>query len=190
RRTQDDQGADRQGKGQSWKAQHGRGHDHVAAGRAAVRQALRCSARSVQGQRRDRSSRSGGNPRFRPRQHRHGLAADPSPPLSRAAKKQQPTAALLPDAPSLPLAADLPGLDESSPGAAVVAPAGTAAAIIDKIHREVASIYADAAMSANLEKMGILPIASSAPAEFDVFIRSETERWSKVFKDSGNIKLD
>jgi len=29
-----------------------------------------------------------------------------------------------------------------------------------------------------------------APAEFDAFIRSETERWSKVFKDSGNIKLD
>jgi len=71
-----------------------------------------------------------------------------------------------------------------------VAPAGTAAAIIDKIHREVASIYADAAMSAKLEKMGILPTASGAPAELDAFIRSETERWSKVFKDSGNIKLD
>jgi tripartite-type tricarboxylate transporter receptor subunit TctC len=98
--------------------------------------------------------------------------------------------AILPDVPSLAVAADLPGLDESSTWVALVAPAGTAAAIIDRIHREVASIYADAAMSAKLEKMGILPIASSAPAEFDVFIRSETERWSKVFKDSGNIKLD
>src|SRR5262245_8132483 len=98
--------------------------------------------------------------------------------------------AILPDVPSVAVAADLPGLDESSTWVALVAPAGTAAAIIDRIHREVASIYADAAMSAKLEKMGILPIASSAPAEFDVFIRSETERWSKVFKDSGNIKLD
>ena len=98
--------------------------------------------------------------------------------------------AILPDVPSLAVAADLPGLDESSTWAALVAPAGTAAAIIDKIHREVASIYADAAMSAKLEKMGILPTASGAPAELDAFIRSETERWSKVFKDSGNIKLD
>src|SRR5262249_1601090 len=97
--------------------------------------------------------------------------------------------AILPDVPSLAVAADLPGLDESSTWVALVAPAGTAAAVIDKIHREVASIYADAAMSAKLEKMGILPTTSGAPAEFDAFIRSETERWSKVFKDSGNIKL-
>ena len=92
--------------------------------------------------------------------------------------------------PSLALAADLPGLDESSTWVALVAPAGTSAAIVDKIHREVASIYADAAMIAKLEKLGILATASSTPAEFDAFIRSETERWSKVFKDSGNIKLD
>ena len=98
--------------------------------------------------------------------------------------------AILPDVPSLAVAADLPGLDESSTWVALVAPAGTSAAIIDKIHREVASIYADAAMIAKLEKLGILATASSAPAEFDAFIRSETERWSKVFKDSGNIKLD
>jgi len=98
--------------------------------------------------------------------------------------------AILPDVPSLALAADLPGLDESSTWVALVAPAGTSAAIVDKIHREVASIYADAAMIAKLEKLGILATASSTPAEFDAFIRSETERWSKVFKDSGNIKLD
>jgi tripartite-type tricarboxylate transporter receptor subunit TctC len=98
--------------------------------------------------------------------------------------------AILPDVPSLAVAAGLPGLDESSTWVALVAPAGTAAAIIDKIHSEVATIYADAAMSAKLEKMGILPTASGTPAEFDAFIRSETERWSKIFKDSGNIKLD
>jgi len=98
--------------------------------------------------------------------------------------------AILPDLPSLALAADLPGLDESSTWVALVAPAGTSAGIVDKIHREVASIYADAAMIAKLEKLGILATASSAPAEFDAFIRSETERWSKVLKDSGNLKLD
>jgi tripartite-type tricarboxylate transporter receptor subunit TctC len=96
---------------------------------------------------------------------------------------------ILPDVPSLSVAADLPGLEESSTWVALVAPAGTATAIIDKVHREVASIYADPIMIAKLEKLGIFPV-SSAPAEFEAFIRRETERWSKVLKDSANIKLD
>jgi tripartite-type tricarboxylate transporter receptor subunit TctC len=97
---------------------------------------------------------------------------------------------ILPDLPSLGVAADLPALDESSTWVALAAPAGTASAIVDKIHREIASIYADPAMMAKLEKAGILAVASTSPAEFDAFIRSETQRWSKVLKDSGNIKLD
>jgi tripartite-type tricarboxylate transporter receptor subunit TctC len=51
-------------------------------------------------------------------------------------------------------------------------------------------VYADPGMMAKLEKAGILAVASTSPAEFAAFIRSETQRWSKVFKDSGNIKLD
>ena len=91
---------------------------------------------------------------------------------------------------ALPWRRTCPGSTKAPPGSRWRRPPALLPPSFDKIHREVASIYADAAMSANLEKMGILPIASSAPAEFDVFIRSETERWSKVFKDSGNIKLD
>ena len=71
-----------------------------------------------------------------------------------------------------------------------MAPAGTPKAIIDKIHREVASIYADPAMVTKLEKAGILPVGSSTPAELGAFIRSESERWSRVLRDSGSIKLD
>jgi tripartite-type tricarboxylate transporter receptor subunit TctC len=96
---------------------------------------------------------------------------------------------MLPDLPSLNVAADLPGLAESSTWVALVAPAGTPAAIVDKIHREVAGIYADPAMIAKLEKVGIFPV-SSTPADFDAFIRSETERWSKVLKENANVKLD
>ena len=46
---------------------------------------------------------------------------------------------MLPDLPSLSVAANLAGLDESSTWVALVAPAGTPPAIIDKIHREVAA---------------------------------------------------
>ena len=97
---------------------------------------------------------------------------------------------VLPDLPSLRVAADLPGLEESSTWIALAAPAGTPGAIVEKIHREVAKIYADPALTTRLEEAGILPVASSAPAELEAFIRSETERWAKVLKESGNIKLD
>jgi tripartite-type tricarboxylate transporter receptor subunit TctC len=97
---------------------------------------------------------------------------------------------ILPDLPSLSVAAELPGLGESSTWIALVAPAGTSAAIVDKIHREVASIYSDAAMTTKLEQIGIPALRSSSPAEFAAFIGSETERWSKVLKESGNVKLD
>ena len=97
---------------------------------------------------------------------------------------------ILPDLPSLSVAAELPELDESSTWIALVAPAGTPRAIVDRIHRAVASIYADPAMIAKLEKVGILAVGSRTPAELDAFIRSETARWSRVLKESGSIKLD
>ena len=97
---------------------------------------------------------------------------------------------ILPDLPSLAAAAELPALDESSTWVALAAPAGTPKPIIDKIHRQVAAIYADAAMVARLEKAGIIPVGSSSPAEFAAFIRSETERWASVLRDYGAIKLD
>ena len=97
---------------------------------------------------------------------------------------------ILPDLPSLSVAAELPSLEESSTWVALVAPAGTPAAIIGKIHREVARIHADTALRAKLEKVGIELAVSASPAEFDAFIRRETERWSKVLKESGNLKLD
>jgi tripartite-type tricarboxylate transporter receptor subunit TctC len=97
---------------------------------------------------------------------------------------------ILPDVPSLSIAADLPGLDESSTWVALAAPAGTPSAIIDKIHREIAGIYADPLMMAKLEKLGISAVASTSPAEFAAFIRGESERWSRVLRDNGNLKLD
>jgi tripartite-type tricarboxylate transporter receptor subunit TctC len=97
---------------------------------------------------------------------------------------------ILPDLPSLGVAADLPDIGESSTWIGLAAPAGTPNGIIDKIHREVASIYADTNMVARLERAGILAVGSSTPAEFAAFIRSETEHWSKVLKESGNIKLE
>jgi len=97
---------------------------------------------------------------------------------------------ILPDLPSLSAAAELPALEESSTWVALVAPAGTPPTIIGKIHREVVRLHADTALRAKLEKVGIALAGSASPAEFDAFIRRETDRWSKVLKENGNLKLD
>jgi tripartite-type tricarboxylate transporter receptor subunit TctC len=95
---------------------------------------------------------------------------------------------MLPDLPALSVAADLPGLEESSTWIGLAAPAGTPGGIVDKLQRKIASIYADPAMIERLEKVGISPV-SSTPAEFDAFIRSETSRWAKVFAENSHLKL-
>lgn len=88
---------------------------------------------------------------------------------------------LLPDVPSLSAAANLPGIGESSTWIALVAPAHTAKAIVDKLQREVAEIFADPAMAERLRKAG-LSAESSTPDELDSLIRSDSARWSKMIK--------
>jgi tripartite-type tricarboxylate transporter receptor subunit TctC len=94
----------------------------------------------------------------------------------------------LPEVKALAIAADLPGLEDISTWTGLVAPAGTPLGVIDKIQREVAKMYADPAIVDKLEKSGITA-TSSTPAEFDAFFRKETDRWTKVFRESG-IKFD
>ena len=83
--------------------------------------------------------------------------------------------------PSLAAAAGLPGISESSTWIGIVAPAGTPKPVVDKLQREVASVYADPVMAARLSKAG-LSAESCTPEELDAFIRSESARWSKVIK--------
>jgi tripartite-type tricarboxylate transporter receptor subunit TctC len=90
----------------------------------------------------------------------------------------------LPDVQPLAVAAGLPALDDISTWIGLVAPAGTPRGIIDRIQREVVTMYADPAIAEKLEKAGI-SIASSTPEEFDLFVRKELDRWGQVFKDSG-----
>jgi len=94
----------------------------------------------------------------------------------------------LPDLKPVAETADLPALGEISTWAGLVAPAATPPAIREKIYRAVADAYKDPVIRNKLDQVGITAAARS-PEEFGRFYRSETERWSKVFKESG-IKLD
>ena len=77
-----------------------------------------------------------------------------------------------------------PALNDVSTWIGVVAPAGTPRAIIDKVSREIARVYADPAMMERLQKAGINAVAST-PEDLARFIQSETARWSRVVKESG-----
>jgi tripartite-type tricarboxylate transporter receptor subunit TctC len=94
----------------------------------------------------------------------------------------------LPDVEPLAVAAGMPALDDISSWIALVAPGRTPRPVVDKIQREVAAMYADPALSARLIEAGINPVAST-PEELDAFVRRETTRWDKVFKESG-IQLE
>jgi tripartite-type tricarboxylate transporter receptor subunit TctC len=94
----------------------------------------------------------------------------------------------LPELASLAVAAKLPALDDMSSWTGIVAPAGTPRPIVDKIQREIATMFADRAIYDKLEKSGINAVASS-PEEFESFFRKEAERWITIFKESG-ITLD
>jgi len=95
----------------------------------------------------------------------------------------------LPDLPNLADAAGLPDLGESTTWIGLLAPAGTPDAIVQKIQREVAAIYADAAIMAKLENAGVFAVCST-PEEFRAFIRQEIERWAKVIRDNPGIRAD
>jgi tripartite-type tricarboxylate transporter receptor subunit TctC len=96
--------------------------------------------------------------------------------------------AALPDVQPLAVAAGLPGLGDISSWTGLVAPAGTPRPIVDKIQREVATMFADSAIFRKLENSGITAV-SSTPEEFEAFFRREAVRWDNAFKESG-IKLE
>lgn len=93
----------------------------------------------------------------------------------------------LPNLPSL--AAEL-GLAEFDVAVwlGLVAPAGTPSDIVARLHQEVVRILALPDVREKLSNVGLIP-ATSTPAEFGAFIRSESERWGRVIRQAG-IKID
>jgi tripartite-type tricarboxylate transporter receptor subunit TctC len=97
------------------------------------------------------------------------------------AKLDQRPITALPNVPTIQTAANLPHFDDITAWTALVAPAGTPTAIIDKIQREVAQIYADPKIAKRLVDLGISG-ATSTPQELGDFNRREIDRWSAVVK--------
>jgi tripartite-type tricarboxylate transporter receptor subunit TctC len=92
----------------------------------------------------------------------------------------------LPDVPTM-MESGVPGY-EAYVWMGLFAPKGTAAAIIDKIRREVVAVLAAPEVKAYMATAGI-EIVGSTPAEFGKFFRSEKELWAKVIRETG-AKID
>lgn len=94
-----------------------------------------------------------------------------------------------------PMVPDVPTINETvipdfEMGAwqGIVVPAGTPAAIIEKLNQEIRTALKSEVILKQLALQGAEPLGST-PQEYDAYIRSETKRWGDVIKAAG-VKLD
>jgi len=88
-----------------------------------------------------------------------------------------------PDLPTIAEAADLPGFEVLG-WFGVVAPAGTAAEVINRLNIEIVRILNLADVRQRLSEQGTEP-APTTPEQFGRLIRSETQKWGQVIKATG-----
>ena len=91
--------------------------------------------------------------------------------------------------PDVPTLAELgyPGFDVSV-WMGLVAPAGTSEGVIRRIHGTVARVARSTELKARMAAGGVI-VGTSAPQEFDAFIRREIAKWGPLIRDLG-LKLD
>jgi tripartite-type tricarboxylate transporter receptor subunit TctC len=91
-------------------------------------------------------------------------------------------ASALPDLPTV-AESGLPGFDVTV-WLGLLAPAGTPAPIVRKLHHEAAKVLAMADLRAKLHTLG-MDVIGNSPDEFASVIKSEIPFWAKVIKDAG-----
>ncbi len=81
-----------------------------------------------------------------------------------------------------------PGFDMVS-WQALVAPAGTPRAVVDRLNAEVAKVLKIPEMKEKMTGLGTDVVANS-PEQFAQYLREETAKWSKIVKDAGiNLEI-
>jgi len=104
-------------------------------------------------------------------------------PLAVASLTRSP---LLPDVPTM-TEAGVPGF-ETVGLAAILAPAGTPPAIVDRLSREIASILRTPEVRDQLVAMG-LEVVAGTPAEFAAYIDVESKKWGRLIREA-KIQVD
>jgi tripartite-type tricarboxylate transporter receptor subunit TctC len=90
----------------------------------------------------------------------------------------------------LAVAPDIPAIAETVPGyeatiyVGIAAPAGTPAAIVDILSRQITAAAADPQMTARIAQLGDAPLPLSS-AGFQKLVVAETQKWAEVIKSAG-----
>jgi len=88
-----------------------------------------------------------------------------------------------------PLAPQVPAIAETLPGfeavswVGIVAPAGTPAAIVDKISQAFGAAVLRPEIVSRFQELGYTP-ARNAPAEFAQFVRDDRAKWQRVAREA------
>jgi tripartite-type tricarboxylate transporter receptor subunit TctC len=105
-------------------------------------------------------------------------------PLAKAGKIRALGVSSAKRSPAVP---EIPAIAETLPGYdyvqwfAMLAPAGTPPAVVNKISAEMAKMIADPPFAQRLVSLGAEP-QSSTPAELSAYMRKDSERWARVIK--------
>ena len=90
-----------------------------------------------------------------------------------------------------PLLPDLPTMREGGVAGVeadawvgLIAPAGTRAAVLAKIHREVVAVLAEPEVVAKLEAQFMVPVGNS-PDQFRAVLKEEHDRWAPIIEERG-----
>ena len=91
-----------------------------------------------------------------------------------------------PDFPSVPTLDDagFPGFEETAPWVGLLAPAGTPAAIVNRLGEEMRKSLARPETRERFKALGAVAVGDT-PAEFAAFLKKDYERWARVIKTSG-----
>ncbi len=95
--------------------------------------------------------------------------------------------AALPDVPTVAEAGPVKGFEASS-WFGLLAPAGTPAEVVNRVHAETARALASPALKERLQAQGAIP-GNLTPQQFGRFIADEATKWAKVVTASG-AKVD
>ena len=92
-----------------------------------------------------------------------------------------------PDYPNAPTMAEsgFPGFEEYTQGLGIVAPAGTPAAIVDKLNEVIRAALKKPETREKLSGLGAITEGGSTPAEFRAWLQKDAERWARVIKAAG-----
>jgi tripartite-type tricarboxylate transporter receptor subunit TctC len=80
--------------------------------------------------------------------------------------------------------AGVPGFDVSG-WFSVVAPSKTPQPVIDKLHKEMLAVMADPDMTAQIDKLSLIPLETPPVAEMQKFVKTEIVRWGDIVKKAG-----